>query len=124
MIKKNIFNPLEANISLNEFEDYINEKLGAHIHSVSHIYQQIRSYERGQHIRLFKKKSSPKNDIILSLIKASDFRNKLFLHIGLKMTIANGAYDLIEHLYENTYRPLNIYLSAGSESYYFAQRLF
>lgn len=127
MVKRDIFSPLEMNISLTEFEIFINEKLNTRINSIQHIYQQIRSYERENHLHLFDKvrlkESGKKNDIVLRLSKGHNYQYKLFLHAALKNAVATGTYDLLMNLY-NTGEPMNLYLSAGSESYYFVDHLY
>lgn len=127
LIKQNVDDPLSIVVSLKEFTEYLNEKLSVNITSTQHIYQQIRLYERENCTPIFKKlPSAEKSDIFVSLIQCQGYQDKLFLHIGLKLAIANGAYDLMCNLYERVMpmRPLNIYLSAGTESYYLAQLLF
>lgn len=127
MLEQNIINPCKVSISLKAFAIYLNEKIDTHLESVQHIYQQIRLFERTSFVKMFQRiETNDKKDIVLQLISCETYEDKLFLHIGFKIVLSNGALGLINELYEfeQKKRPLNIYLSAGTEAYYLAEVLF
>lgn len=112
------------NVPMSELLKHLNKKYNIGYHSSSHIYNQLKSYERKTEILLFKK-SQKDGQIIISLTNLSDFHQLLYSNKGLKILLANGTLELIKKIAEFTKHPIKkIYIGTGSECYYFAELLF
>ena len=126
MMINNISDPSDVKVTLSSFQEYINKKNGIELQSRQHIYQQLRTYAREHSIGLLYEKIS-QDDFYLSVFPVKNYREKYFLHMGLKLALAHGAYDLIMHLCKekiNIGTALSVYLSAGTLSPYLANIFF